>query len=81
MNWLILPFTALFVTTFSIYPLHDVIVIGAGVAGLRASQVLSHHGISHIILESTNQTGGRVRPLDFAGIQVDKGASFIHKAD
>ena len=57
--------------------IHEVIIIGAGMAGLRASQVLQSKGIEHIILEATDHVGGRVVPMNFAGIQVDKGASLI----
>lgn len=45
-----LALVSLFLTAVSLHPIHDVIIIGAGVSGLRASQVLSHHNISHIIL-------------------------------
>lgn len=38
---------------------YDVIVIGAGMAGLRASQVLQRQGVEHVILEVTDHIGGR----------------------
>jgi hypothetical protein len=33
-----------------------------------------------MVIESTHAIGGRVTSMDFAGLQVDKGASFIHNA-
>ena len=56
-----------------------VLVIGAGVAGLRAAQVLAEQGLSVIVLEARDRIGGRVwtdRPWD--GAALDLGASWIH---
>ena len=36
-------------------------VIGAGIAGLRCSDVLIQHGFKVTILEARNRIGGRVR--------------------
>ena len=37
-----------------------VVVVGAGVAGLRAASVLNGHGIDVVILEGRDRIGGRV---------------------
>jgi monoamine oxidase len=39
---------------------YDVIIIGAGIAGLGASKKLSDHGIRHLILEARDRVGGRI---------------------
>lgn len=66
--------------TAKVDQVHEVIVIGAGIAGLRASEVLEAQKIEHIVLEASSKVGGRVANIQFAGEIHDKGASFIHKA-
>ena len=68
------------IESLALTTVHDVIIVGAGMAGMRASQILSQLGIKHIILESTDHIGGRISPIKFAGIEVDKGASYVHDA-
>lgn len=36
----------------------DAIVVGAGVAGLAAAQILRRHGLSVIVLEANDYVGG-----------------------
>jgi monoamine oxidase len=43
----------------------DVVIIGAGLAGAAASAIVSGHGLSAIILEARNRTGGRGFTRDF----------------
>ena len=40
---------------------HDVVIIGAGLAGLAAARQLSIHGIDVVVLDSADAVGGRVR--------------------
>lgn len=57
----------------------QVLIIGAGSAGLYAARQLADQGISVTILEASSQHGGRVRPLDgFADFHVEAGAEFVH---
>ncbi|MGH9356305.1 MAG: flavin monoamine oxidase family protein, partial [Terriglobia bacterium] len=60
--------------------LMDVIVIGAGVAGLAAARELSAAGVSVCILEARERIGGRIHTLRDAALDapVELGAEFIH---
>lgn len=42
----------------------DVIIIGAGLAGLHAARMLSESGMKVLILEADNRPGGRILTLD-----------------
>jgi len=56
----------------------DVIVIGAGVAGLAAARRLKSQGASVLILEARNRIGGRVwTDTSMPGVSLDLGASWI----
>lgn len=57
----------------------DVIVLGAGMAGLTAARALAGGGAGVIVLEARQRTGGRVHTVrDFADAPVEAGAEFIH---
>jgi monoamine oxidase len=57
----------------------DVIVIGAGVAGLTAARLLAEAGMRVLILEARDRIGGRVWTIhDQNGVPVELGAEFIH---
>lgn len=59
----------------------DVIVIGAGVAGIAAAATLQAAGARVVILEARDRIGGRVWSDEVAGVPVDLGASWIHGTD
>lgn len=57
----------------------DVIIIGAGAAGLAAARVLLAAGKTIAVLEARDRLGGRARSeRGFHGSVIDHGASFIH---
>lgn len=57
----------------------DILVIGAGTAGLMAGHVLNQYGIDFQILEASSVFGGRVKKIDgFADFPIDLGAEWIH---
>ncbi len=57
----------------------DVIVIGAGVAGLTAARLLAEAGLRVLILEARDRIGGRVWTTHSTdGVPVELGAEFIH---
>ena len=59
---------------------YDVVVIGAGAAGLAAAHALSAQGRSVAVLEARDRTGGRIHTIRPEGaiLPVELGAEFIH---
>jgi phytoene dehydrogenase-like protein len=51
----------------------DVVIVGAGLAGLSAAREIQRHGLSVIVLESSDAVGGRVRTDLVDGFQLDRG--------
>lgn len=69
--------------TFSAIPTNpDVVVIGAGSAGLGAARRLQKEGKSCVVIEAANRVGGRAwTQSDSFGVPVDMGASWVSGAD
>ena len=85
-----LPFLSMFSESCteeaSLYPDFDVnlsgnvIVIGAGAAGLTAGYLLDKYNIDFQIIEASSAFGGRMkRSMDFADFPIDLGAEWIHQ--
>ncbi|MGA0117906.1 MAG: FAD-dependent oxidoreductase, partial [Ilumatobacteraceae bacterium] len=51
----------------------DVVIVGAGLAGLVAAKVLEQHGVSPVLLEASDGVGGRVRSDNVDGFILDRG--------
>ena len=57
----------------------DVLVIGAGAAGLGAARELAEHGRSALVIEARDRVGGRVwTNRAWPNLPMDLGASWIH---
>eukprot|EP00977_Amphora_coffeiformis_P028534 scaffold35743_cov229-Amphora_coffeaeformis.AAC.1 len=50
--------------TASLDPSLDVIVVGAGLAGLTAAKTLYDNGKSFVVVERLSEVGGRIRSID-----------------
>ena len=59
---------------------YDVIVVGAGIAGLTATKELQHLGRSVLVLEANNRIGGRgyVGYIGDDKVPIDYGGAWIH---
>jgi monoamine oxidase len=56
----------------------DVVIVGAGIAGLTAARRLRAHGHSVVVLEARDRVGGRVWNHDIsAGVVSERGGTFI----
>ena len=58
----------------------DVVVVGAGLAGLRCAQVLSSAGRDVVVLEASDGVGGRIRTDRIDGFLVDRGFQLLNPA-
>lgn len=57
----------------------NMIIIGAGAAGLSAGYLLQQQGIEFQILEASSNYGGRMkRTTEFANFPIPLGAEWIH---
>ena len=57
---------------------HDVVIIGAGLAGLRAAQVLSGRGLDVVVVDQAGHLGGRMHSFDLDGFVIDEGFQLIN---
>jgi monoamine oxidase len=55
----------------------DVLIIGAGAAGLAAARELSVSGLKVIVLEARSRIGGRI-DTHFDQFPIELGAEFVH---
>ncbi len=58
----------------------DVVVVGAGLAGLAAARTLVAAGLAVVLLESGDGPGGRVRTDVLDGVQLDRGFQLFNPA-
>ena len=56
----------------------DVLVFGAGMAGLAAARALAERGMRPLVLEARDRVGGRVYSLQTSEGVVELGAEFVH---
>lgn len=58
----------------------DVLVVGAGLAGLRAAQVLDRAGVEVTLIDAAREVGGRARSYECDGFVLDRGFQLINPA-
>lgn len=51
----------------------DTIIVGAGMTGLTATNVLKESGLSYIVLEMSDRIGGCMKSVNFGGYKVELG--------
>ena len=56
------------------------VVVGAGLAGLRAAQLLAAAGRDVVVLEAADEVGGRVRTDRVDGFTLDRGFQLYNPA-
>src|ERR1700758_1518404 len=60
----------------------DIVIIGAGAAGLGAAHALKQSGLSFIVLEARDRVGGRGHTIMASPeITFDVGCGWLHSAD
>jgi monoamine oxidase len=59
----------------------DVVVIGAGAAGVAAARRLDDARLSVLVVEARNRVGGRAWTLRSEGLALDLGCGWLHSAD
>lgn len=61
-------------------PDHDVVVVGAGLAGLQCARTLARAGLDVVVLEASDAVGGRIRTDVVDGFLVDRGFQLLNPA-
>ena len=61
-------------------PDHDIVIIGAGLSGLRCAEELTKKGHSVKVLEASDRIGGRIRTDHYQGFLLDRGFQVLQTA-
>ncbi|KAL4431128.1 hypothetical protein ABPG75_006384 [Micractinium tetrahymenae] len=59
---------------------HDVLIVGAGMAGIAAARNLTDAGLRVLVLEARERPCGRLDAIKMPGGTVDAGAMWVHEA-
>ena len=51
----------------------DVIIVGGGIAGLTAARLVQDRGVDWLLLEASDEVGGRIRTDVVDGFRLDRG--------
>ena len=60
-------------TTYNMEEPDKVFIIGAGISGLIAAKTLEEKGHEVVVLEQSNEVGGRLKTIDHNGVPLDLG--------
>lgn len=60
--------------------MHDLVVLGAGPAGIGAAHRAADAGLDVVVLERLDAVGGAARSIDVAGVRCDLGSHRLHRA-
>ncbi len=55
----------------------DVVIVGAGLAGLTCARALQAQGVDCVVLEAADAVGGRVRTDEVEGFRLDRGLQVL----
>ena len=69
--WLVVSFSA---SSWAVDTSHDVVIVGAGSAGLYAAKTLIAEGYDVLIIEATDRIGGRVYSTTLGDVRIELGA-------
>jgi len=58
----------------------DVVIVGAGAAGIAAAREAGKRGLKAVILEASDRVGGRAQTIHWNGHKLDLGATWLHSA-
>ena len=59
--------------------MHDVVVVGAGAAGVATAYYLRDSGLDVVVLDENDHVGGRARAVRVGGLTVNVGAMFVYR--
>lgn len=59
----------------------EIVIIGAGAAGIGAARRLAAAGIAPLLLEALPRAGGRAWTVEAAGMPLDLGCGYLHSAE
>ncbi|HET6619369.1 MAG TPA: FAD-dependent oxidoreductase [Dongiaceae bacterium] len=60
----------------------DLLIVGAGAAGIGAARAAARAGLSHQVIEASHRIGGRAYTEDLApGVPFDLGCHWLHSSD